>query len=109
MKRFITLSSVFMVVLFFFAVSVKAQSQFEIYLNDFYQKQDKASKILKEIEKELKDGSRYKVCARQKEAANYGIEATESLINAFKANGSLSQIENLQAGLEKWRELRDYC
>ena len=80
-----------------------------MYLSDFYQKQEKASKILKGIETDLKDGSRERVCARQREAAIYGIEATESLIKAFKTNGSLSQMENLQAGLDKWKELRDYC
>ena len=80
-----------------------------MYLNDFYQKQEKASRILKEIEIDLKDGSRDRVCARQREAASYGIEATKSLIKAFKTNGSTTQMENLQAGLDKWRELRDYC
>jgi YbbR domain-containing protein len=95
--------------LFFSVISVNAQSEFEMYINDFYQKQEKASKILKEIETDLKDGSRDRVCARQREAANYGIKATESLIKAFKTNGSKTEMENLQAGLEKWRELRDYC
>ena len=80
-----------------------------MYLSDFYQKQEKASKILKGIETDLKDGSRERVCARQREAAIYGIEATESLIKALEANGSKTEIENLQAGLDKWRELRDYC
>tara|TARA_B100001250_G_C19805928_1_gene793285 strand:+ start:2627 stop:2899 length:273 start_codon:yes stop_codon:yes gene_type:complete len=88
---------------------IKADTEFEMYLSDFYQKQEQASKILKEIETDLKDGSRETVCARQREAANYGIEATESLIKAFKINGSSTQMENLQAGLDKWRELRDYC
>jgi len=90
-------------------MSANAESEFERYLGDFYQKQEKASKILKEIEIDLKDGSRERVCARQREAASYGIEATESLIKAFKTNGSTIEIENLQAGLNKWRELRDYC
>tara|TARA_Y100001968_G_scaffold271866_1_gene263731 strand:+ start:1212 stop:1484 length:273 start_codon:yes stop_codon:yes gene_type:complete len=90
-------------------MSVNAESELEMYLNNFYQKQEKASKILKEIEIDLKDGSRDRACARQREAAKYGIEATESLIKAFKTNGSKTEIENLQAGLEKWRELRDYC
>ena len=93
----------------FSVMSANAESEFERYLNDFYQKQEKASKILKEIEIDLKDGSRNRVCARQREAASYGIEATESLIKAFKTNGSTIEIENLQAGLNKWRELRDYC
>tara|TARA_B100000965_G_scaffold74263_2_gene58660 strand:- start:10724 stop:10966 length:243 start_codon:yes stop_codon:yes gene_type:complete len=80
-----------------------------MYLNKFYQKQEQASKILKEIESDLKDGSKDRLCARQREAANYGIEATESLIKAFKVNGSITEMESLQAGLDKWRELRDYC
>ena len=88
---------------------VKAETEFEMHLNDFYQKQAQASKILKEIETDLKNGSRDRVCARQKEAASYGIEATESLIKAFKSSGSKTQIDNLQAGLNKWKELRDYC
>jgi len=109
MKRLFLLSLIFIVVFFFTVISVNAESEFDMYLSDFYQKQDKASKILKEIETDLKDGSRDRVCARQREAASYGIEATESLIKAFKTNGSKTEMENLQAGLDKWRELRDYC
>ena len=108
MKHFF---SIFIVVFLSFisAVSVNAESDFEMNLNIFYQQQQKASKILKEIETELKNGSWDRVCARQREAASYGIEATESLIKAFKTNGSKTEMENLQAGLNKWRELRDYC
>tara|TARA_Y100001968_G_C19351454_1_gene714869 strand:- start:142 stop:384 length:243 start_codon:yes stop_codon:yes gene_type:complete len=80
-----------------------------MHISDFYKMQEKASKILKEIETNLKDGSRAGVCARQREAASYGIEAMESLIKAFKTNGSTTEMENLQAGLNKWRELRDFC
>ena len=109
MKRLFTLFLISFTLLSFSVISVNADSEFEMYLNDFYQKQEKASKILKEIEIDLKDGSRERVCSRQREAANYGIEATKSLIKAFKTNGSTSQMENLQAGLDKWRELRDYC
>ena len=109
MKRLIILLFISVVLLFFLVISVNAESDFEMYLSDFYQKQEKASKILKEIETDLKDGSRHRVCARQREAARYGIEATESLIKAFKTNGSKTEMENLQAGLDKWRELKDYC
>ncbi|WP_269605942.1 hypothetical protein [Prochlorococcus marinus] len=109
MKRLFPLLLISLVLLFFSVISANAESEFEMYLSDFYQKQEKASKILKEIETDLKDGSRDKVCARQREAASYGIKATESLIKAFKTNGSKTEMENLQAGLDKWRELRDYC
>ena len=109
MKRLFPALLISFALLFSSVISVNAESKFEIYLNDFYQKQEQASKILKEIETDLKDGSRDRVCARQREAASYGIEATESLIKAFKSNGSKNEMENLQAGLDKWRELRDYC
>jgi len=108
MKRLFPLLLISLVLLFSSVISVNAESEFEMYLSDFYQKQEKASKILKEIETDLKDGSRDRVCERQREAASYGIEATESLIKAFK-NGSKTEMENLQAGLDKWKELRDYC
>ena len=110
MKRLFLLSLIFYFFLFIPLIPAKAETDFEIYLNEFYLKQEKASKILKEIEKELKDGSREKDCAMQKEAASLGIEATESLIKAFEINkGSKTQIKNLQTGLNKWKELRDYC
>ena len=109
MKHLLLLFIIFTFFLLTSFTQVKANTEFEMYLSDFYQKQDKASQILKEIETDLKDGSRDKVCARQREAAIYGIEATESLIKAFEINGSESQIENLQTGLDKWRELRDFC
>ena len=108
MKSIFLLSLIF-VLLFFPFISVNAESKFDRYLSDFYQKQEKASKLLKGIETDLKNGSRERVCARQREAASYGIEAMESLIKAFKTNSSKTEMENLQAGLDKWRELRDYC
>ena len=111
MKRLLILSLIFSFLFFLSLIPVKAETEFEMYLSDFYQKQEQASKILKEIENDLKDGSKERVCARQREAASYGIEATESLIKAFRinGNGTKTEIENLLAGLDKWRELRDYC
>ena len=109
MKRLLILSLIFSFFFFLTLIPVKAETEFEMYLSHFYQKQEKASKILKEIENDLKDGSRESVCSRQREAASYGIEATESLIKAFKPTGSKTEIENLQAGLNKWKELRDNC
>jgi len=109
MKGLLLLSLIFSLFLFFSLTPVRAETEFEKYLSDFYYQQEQASKILKEIETDLKDGSRERVCARQKEAANHGIAATESLIKAFKINGSMTQMDNLRAGLDKWRELRDYC
>ena len=93
----------------FSTISVDANSDLEMNLSIFYQEQQKASKILKEIETELKNGSRDNVCTRQREAASYGIKATESLIDALKNNGTKTEIEKLQSALDKWRELRDIC
>ncbi len=109
MKRTLILSLIFPFLFFISAIPVNAETEFDMFLNDFYQKQELASQILKEIESDLKDGSQARICARQREAANYGIEATKSLIKAFKINGSKSEMNSLQAGLDKWRELRDYC
>tara|TARA_Y100001968_G_scaffold318662_1_gene349178 strand:+ start:1698 stop:2027 length:330 start_codon:yes stop_codon:yes gene_type:complete len=109
MKRLLLLSLIFAFFLFISPITVKGETKFEMYLSEFYQKQELASQILKEIETDLKNGSRDRVCARQREAAIYGIEATESLIEAFRLKGSKTEIENLQGGLDKWRELRDYC
>ena len=109
MKRLLLISTLLSIFLFLLITSVNAETEFEMLLSDFYQKQEQATKILKEIETDLKGGSRDKVCARQREAANYGIEATESLIKAFKTSGSKTEIENLQEGLNRWKELKDYC
>ena len=44
-------------------------------------------------------------CATQKEASEFGISATESLIAAMKINGTMDSLENLKAGLNKWKEI----
>ena len=36
-------------------------------------------------------------------------EATESLIKAMRINGSSDGLENFESGLNKWRELGDFC
>ena len=109
MKRLFHLNLIFCCFLFFLIAPVEANTEFEKYLNDFYLKQAQASRILSEIELDLKDGSRVKVCSRQREAAQFGIEAIESLIKAFELSGSKSQTKELHAGINKWKELMDYC
>ena len=108
MKHFFSIF-VPVLLLFFSAISVNAESDFEMNLSNFYQQHQKATKILREIETDLKNGSRDGVCIRQREAASYAIEASKSLIKALKNNGSKGEIENLKSGLDKWRELRDNC
>ncbi len=74
-----------------------------------YEKIKLASQYLEEAENELKNGDAIQGCINQKKAAGFGIEATESLIKAFQANGSQNDIENIKTGLKKWKELRDFC
>ena len=50
-----------------------ADTALDVYMNDFYSKSNEASQILKEIENSLKEGSRKKVCSRQREAARLGL------------------------------------
>ena len=109
MKRLLLLAIFIALTRFISLLPVYADTEFELYMDDFYTKQEQASRLLKELEIDLKNGSSERVCARQRKAANYGIEPTESLIKAFKISGTLSQTDDIKAGLNKWKELRDNC
>ena len=109
MQRLLIFPLIISISLFVLSVPVNANTEFDKYMNDFYKKQEMATNLLKEIETDLKGGSRERICARQKKAATYGIEGTQSLIKAFKISGTMTEMNNIQAGLDKWRELRDYC
>ena len=73
MSRFIIIS--FLILLTFIVSPNKtlAETPLDVYMNDFYSKSNEASKILKEIETNLKEGSRKNVCSRQREAARVRI------------------------------------
>ena len=81
MKKFVFASFIVCLVTIISPVKIHADTALDVYMNDFYSKSNEASKILKEIETTLKDGSRKNVCARQREAAKLGILANQSLIN----------------------------
>ncbi len=85
------------------------QGNYENYMNNWNEKIKLASEYLKIAETELKNGDAIQSCVNQKKAAKYGIEASKSLIKAFKENGSKEDIENIEIGLKKWKELRDFC
>ena len=85
------------------------KEDFESHMNNWNQNIKLASEYLDKAEKELKNGDAIQSCIKQKQAAKYGIEATESLIKAFKENGSEGDIKSFETGLEKWKELRDFC
>ena len=86
-----------------------ASKAFNVYMNDFYSKSDKAKLILKEIESDLKDGSRRKVCSRQKEAARLGLLANKSLIKAFEIEGIEPPIQVIKASQAKWKSILHEC
>ncbi len=83
--------------------------EYNHYLDNWNQKIKLASQSLEDAEKELKDGNEMQACLNQREAAAYGIDATESLIRAFKISGSTDDLSNIKIGLKKWEELRDFC
>ncbi|WP_320667493.1 hypothetical protein [Prochlorococcus sp. MIT 1307] len=82
---------------------------FESYMQEWNEKRELATQYLRDAERALKEGDEAISCTTQRKASKYGIEATESLIKAMKINGSTDGIENFELGLNKWRELRDFC
>ena len=88
----------------------KSINEFEKNMNIWNEKVALASQYLDEAEEALKNGDELQGCSKQKKAGEYGIKATQALIEAFKINGqSESELSNLQSGLNKWKELRDFC
>ncbi len=87
----------------------EGQESFEILMQEWNQKKELASQYLIEAEDAFKSGDELSGCVTQQKAGIYGIEATESLIKAMKSKGATDGLENLEAGLNKWKELRDFC
>ena len=86
-----------------------ADTALDVYMNDFYSKSNKASRMLKEIENSLKQGSRKKVCSRQREAAKLGLLANKSLIKAFELEGSEPPMRVIKASQERWESILNEC
>ncbi len=86
-----------------------AETPLNVYMNDFYTKSNKASQILKDIENELKDGSREKVCSRQREAARLGLLANKSLLKAFEIVKTEPPSEIIKASQERWESILNEC
>ena len=109
MSRFIIIS--FLILLTFIVSPNKtlAETPFDVYMNDFYSKSNEASKILKEIETNLKEGSRKNVCSRQREAARLGLLANKSLIKAFDAVGTEAPLESIQSSQKRWESIFNEC
>ncbi len=90
-------------------LAADSEDAFQSYMNVWNEKRELASKYLLEAETALKEGDVLTGCAKQKIASQYGVYATESLIKAIKLKGNSQEIENLQSGLNKWKEIGDYC
>ena len=109
MRKFIFTS--FFILLAFLSSPTKAYSEtaLDIYMNDFYSKSNEASQILKEIETNLKEGSRKKVCSRQREAARLGLLANKSLIKAFEIEGAQPPMRAIKASEKRWESILNEC
>ena len=107
--KIIILKSIFFLILAISSNKVYANSALDVYMNDFYSKSNQASLILSEIEKTLKEGSREKVCLRQREAARLGLLANKSLVKAFKVAGTSPPMESIKASQRRWEALLNEC
>ena len=90
-------------------IQIFADTAFNFYMNDFYYKSNEASQILKEIENSLKEGSRKKVCSRQREAAKLGLLANKSLIKAFEVVGTQPPMKSIKASQQRWESILNEC
>ena len=109
MKIFIFTGLVICLISFIPPIQIFADSAFNIYINDFYSKSNEASQILKELENSLKEGSRKKVCSKQREAAKLGLLANKSLIKAFEIEGIKPPMEAIKASQERWESIFNEC
>ena len=109
MKIFVFTSFIICLVTIISPVEIFAETALDVYMNDFYSKSNEASKILKEIENNLKEGSRKKVCARQREAARLGLLANKSLIKAFEIEGANPPIQAIKASQQRWESILNEC
>ena len=109
MKNIILQSIFFLLFLFISPIKGYANSTFDIYMNDFYSKSNEANMILKEIEATLKEGSRQKVCLRQREAARLGLLANKSLIKAFEIEGANPPMQAIKASQQRWESILNEC
>ena len=103
---------VFLLILITLSISpnqIIAETALNVYIDDFYSKSNEARKILKEIEANLKEGSRKKMCSRQREAARLGLLANKSLIKAFEIEGTEPPIEAIKSSQKRWESILNNC
>ncbi len=109
MKIFILTSFIVCLIALISPIQISAETALDVYMNDFYSKSNEARQILKEIENSLKEGSRNKVCSRQREAARLGLLANKSLIKAFEVRGSQPPMRVIKASQQRWESILNEC
>ena len=109
MKIFVFTSFIVCLVTIISPVEIFADTALDVYMNDFYSKSNEASQILEEIENTLRDGSRKKVCSRQREAARLGLLANKSLLKAFEIEGADPPIQAIKASQRRWESILNEC
>ena len=109
MKIFIFTSYIVCLITIISPTQLFAETALDVYMNDFYSKSNEASQILKEIENSLKEGSRKKVCSRQREAARLGLLANKSLIKAFEIEGANPPMQLIKARQQRWESILNEC
>ena len=109
MKIFIFTSYIVCLITIISPTQLFAETALDVYMNDFYSKSNEASQILKEIESNLKEGSRKKVCSRQREAARLGLLANKSLIKAFEMEGTQPPMRAIKASQQRWESILNEC
>ena len=109
MRKLIFAFLLILLTLSFSPNQILAETALDVYIDDFYSKSNEASKILKEIEMNLKEGSRKNVCSRQREAARLGLLANKSLIKAFEIGGTEPPMEAIKSSQERWEAILNDC
>ena len=109
MRRFIVASLSILLTFIIAPNVILAEMSLNFYMDDFYSKSNEASLIIKELETTLKNGSRKKVCLRQREAARLGLLANDSLIKAFEVAGMAPPLESIKASTLRWKSMLNEC
>ena len=97
------------ILIFSFGTTVKSETEFEFYINDFLTKNGMALQMLKDIEIKLKSGLRENYCSKQREAAKIGILANESLLKAYKVNGTVPPMKIMKSNKKRWVSILEKC
>tara|TARA_B100000524_G_scaffold310608_1_gene186939 strand:- start:428 stop:757 length:330 start_codon:yes stop_codon:yes gene_type:complete len=109
MSRLIFSYLLILLTLFVLPTQTLAEEGIDYYMNDFYSKSNEARKILKEIETNLKEGSRKNVCSSQREAARLALLANNSLIKAFEIGGTKPPIDAINSSKKRWESILNEC